>query len=443
MFALLKFIFFNSALNGSDIFTDFLTFVTFTTVSYHPNYAAISLAWMFVPFIIQLCQYAKAKWYRHKKDSTSRHIKKALLHFPFVLPLRNLYLAFRLFKLRFGFADFDPMNSVKVEAILTSVAFAGFYESYFEAGPQSVTQFVIILSTGNLEVTQIISIVISVFSLSWAASRGFFIQRPQDLADPDPALKMVLRILPLMMLVLLGTLAMWVCIAGLLGRFTFIAIFLNWLINYGVVKIMEGKGSIKQEKEGEKKKVQEESNDPDIENPEGIELVPQKQNTILKEESATKEAEENTKSDKFSLRASICSLWLPCIVGAQPKLFLVSALTSQATKAVTLAIAVTLALLGYQEAIHSNFFLFWCADDKTSIEEKANVTICSFQPSDGSEACFNWDSDEILQVKNILMKFLLLIIQYFQYLSSEATCLPERVPFPTLSRDHACRPQHR
>ena len=277
MFALLKFIFFNSALNGSDIFTDFLTFVTFTTVSYHPNYAAISLAWMFVPFIIQLCQYAKARWnwYRHKKDSTSRHIKKALLHFPFVLPLRNLYLAFSLFKLRFGFADFDPTDSVEVEAILTSVAFAGFYESYFEAGPQSVTQFVIILSTGNLEVTQIISIVISVFSLSWAASRGFFIQRPRDLADPDPALKMVLRILPLMMLVLLGTLAMWVCIGGLLGRFTFIAIFLNWLVNYGVVKIMEGKGSIKQEKEGEKKKVQEESNGPDIENPEGIELVPQ------------------------------------------------------------------------------------------------------------------------------------------------------------------------
>ena len=286
MFALLKFIFFNTALNGSDIFTDFLTFVTFTTVSYHPNYAAISLAWMFVPFIIQLCQYAKAKWYRHKKDST---IKKALLHFPFVLPLRNLYLAFRLFKLRFGFPDFDPTKSARVEAILTSVAFAGFYESYFEAGPQSVTQFVIILSTGNLEVTQIISIVISVFSLSWAASRGFFIQRPQDLADPDPALKMVLRILPLMMLVLLGTLAMWVCIGGLLGRFTFIAIFLNWLVNYGVVKIMEGKGSIKQQEKKEKK-VQEESNDPDIENSEGIELVPQKQNIILKEESATNEA---------------------------------------------------------------------------------------------------------------------------------------------------------
>ena len=154
MFALLKFIFFNSALNGSDIFTDFLTFVTFTTVSYHPNYAAISLAWMFVPFIIQLCQYAKAKWnwYRHKKDSTSRNIKKALLHFPFVLPLRNLYLAFSLFKLRFGFADFDPMNSVRVEDILTSVAFAGFYESYFEAGPQSVTQFVIILSLSLIHI---------------------------------------------------------------------------------------------------------------------------------------------------------------------------------------------------------------------------------------------------------------------------------------------------
>ena len=291
--------------------------------------------------------------------------------------------------------DFDSTNSARVEAILTAVAFAGFYESYFEAGPQSVTQLVIILSTGNMSITQIISIIISVFSLSWAASRGFFIQRPKDLADPDPALVMVLRVLPLMMLVLLGTLAMWVCIAGLLGGFTFIAIFFNWLINYGVVKSMQGKGSIKQ-KEGKEKIVKVVSNVADVENPEGIELVPQKQRKIVKEESSTKEEKENIKSDNFSLKASICSLWLPCIVGAHPKLFPVSALTSQATKAITLAIAVTLALLGYQDAIQPNHFLAWCSDE-ASILQKPNVSICSFEPA--YKPCFNLDSYEILQVK--------------------------------------------
>ena len=36
------------------------------------------------------------------------------IHVPFVQPVRNLYLAWKLYKLRFGFDDFDPKNWVKV-----------------------------------------------------------------------------------------------------------------------------------------------------------------------------------------------------------------------------------------------------------------------------------------------------------------------------------------
>ena len=56
---------------------------------------------------------------------------------------------------------------------------------------------VIILSSGTPTATQGISLVSSVLSLSWGASRTFMMLRPSDKADADPELITVsLRIWP-------------------------------------------------------------------------------------------------------------------------------------------------------------------------------------------------------------------------------------------------------
>ena len=58
-------------------------------------------------------------------------------------------------------------------------------------------QVVIMLSTGTPTWTQGISLVSSVLSLSWGASRTFMMLRPSDKADADPELITVsLRIWP-------------------------------------------------------------------------------------------------------------------------------------------------------------------------------------------------------------------------------------------------------
>ena len=74
------------------------------------------------------------------------------------------------------------------------------------------------LSTGHFPPTIMVSTVVSLLSLSWGASRAYFIERNQDKADPDPAFSMVLmRVFPLMLIVVVNSLIMWVMIGGLLG----------------------------------------------------------------------------------------------------------------------------------------------------------------------------------------------------------------------------------
>ena len=115
---------------------------------------------------------------------------------------------------------------------MNSPLFNSYSETMYEAAPQSITQVgifyfsvsstivfwlvyaiflgrillrsesnpfqvVIMLSTGTPTATQGISLVSSVLSLSWGASRTFMMLRPSDKADADPELITVsLRIWP-------------------------------------------------------------------------------------------------------------------------------------------------------------------------------------------------------------------------------------------------------
>ena len=110
-----KFAFFNSVLPFLDIGTDIKAFLFYLALNsdqphqYHPKWAILTIGWGINPFAIHVGKFfyelvttRKAGWF------------ELFIHVPFVQPFRNLYLARKLFKLRFGFADFDPRNWIKV-----------------------------------------------------------------------------------------------------------------------------------------------------------------------------------------------------------------------------------------------------------------------------------------------------------------------------------------
>ena len=117
-----KFLFFNSVLPSLDIGTDINAFLVYLALNdsdpnhYHPKWAALTIGWVFTPFVIhvgkffyELATTRKAGWF------------ELFIHVPFVQPMRNIHLGRKLYKPRFGFADFDPKNWVKVKIILSKL----------------------------------------------------------------------------------------------------------------------------------------------------------------------------------------------------------------------------------------------------------------------------------------------------------------------------------
>ena len=161
MAAIAKFIVFNSVLPLFDMGTDIRSFVFYlSAVTYHPNWAALTLMWIFVPFVLHLVKFV----YHLLAKTGEADWKDLLLHFPFVLPLRNLWLAYRLYKLNYGMSTFDTKDWVEVEEILKMVAKDGLSESFFESGPQA---------SGCLICKILIVIVINVFC-HWSKSFEVF-----------------------------------------------------------------------------------------------------------------------------------------------------------------------------------------------------------------------------------------------------------------------------
>ena len=104
-------------------------------------------------------------------------------------------------------------------------------------GPQSVQQMVIGLSTGHFPWEIQLSTIVSVLSLSWGASRAFFVERVLDEADPDPAVLMVLlRVFPFMLVVILNSMMTWTSIGGLIGILVFPALLINFTTTFSLVR---------------------------------------------------------------------------------------------------------------------------------------------------------------------------------------------------------------
>ena len=205
-------------------------------------------------------------------------------------------------------------------------------------GPQSVQQLVIGLCTGHFPTSIVISTIVSVLTLSWGASRAFFVERVLGQADPDPAVTMVLlRVFPLMVVVVVNSMVDWVAIAGLIGVWVFPALVINFATTYSVVRT--------------------------------VTINVEKNSTVLK--------------------ASLYSLWLPSIIGEHPKTFIVSAITTLVTKLLMLIVSVLYSLSGVQLFIHPRPFLLYCVDEWDQADV-GNLTLCSFSGNNPNyTSCFN------------------------------------------------------
>ena len=349
-----------------------------------------------------------------ERGSCLGDLKEVFLHLPFVQMMRNLYLAWKLHKLGFGSEDFKAKDSAEVEAILKEVGLAGQYESFLESGPQSITQCVIILSTGRITRTQIVSIAISVASLTWGGGRSFFIQRDSATSDPDPPAKMIItRVFFYLLLMTLNSLIMWTFIGGFLGIFTAPALTLNFCVTYGILTLAakmteadpvldaeagQHPDSDLREDKNKSETVDgwmemkmwkaDEDEDEEEEEPEEEEKKKSKKDQILGEDTTVNKKREK---EYFRLKAAIFGLWIPSVVGRQNNVFIISALTNLVMKMVILGIAVGVALSGNQGAVHKNPFLLWChrEGDGTSLEEGGNIRSCSFS----NNSCFQFNTD--------------------------------------------------
>ena len=102
MLAILKFIVFNTILPLFDMGTDLkAVFLYLFGVAYHPNWAALTLVWIVVPFVLHLIKFL----YHLLAKTGEASWRDLLLHIPFVLPIRNLYYAKLLFGMSFGIEE--------------------------------------------------------------------------------------------------------------------------------------------------------------------------------------------------------------------------------------------------------------------------------------------------------------------------------------------------
>ena len=140
MWPLLRFLFFNVALPTVDVVTDLINF--FTLLPDHPYWAHITLAWMFTSFSVHAALFCiKAVWTDNKRKTCGQDFyREVVIHFPGVATFNNLWLARRLYQLKWGTKDLKTEDHKEVEEILAEAGRYSHGESMYEAGPQSVTQ---------------------------------------------------------------------------------------------------------------------------------------------------------------------------------------------------------------------------------------------------------------------------------------------------------------
>ena len=388
------FFLFNSILPFSDVITDSLTSFNHHK-SGHVLWARMTFFLMWNPFLAHLLAFLftlfKSTWSKNEEFDPIHELKRLVFFLPFVTPIKNVYYGIKLYRLRFGMGDFEAKNAKEVERIQQEAGFAGMYESFLESGPQAVLQMKIILSTGSVSVFQIISVVISIVTLALASSRAFFIQRDKDSSDPDPDLvkMVVLGTFPWMLLNVAHSLTMWTFIAGLLGRYAIPSCLVYLLATFALQKSGKEKqvsllllavflltnlfmffAAVKTH----------------------LTMLPSALLVLLPLSAgmvwigilrpaisfgkqlleARSQVETENKESYFSIKSALTSIWLPCVVGQRPYMFILPAIASLAFKNL---LFITAVILNHYKVIEINVFVLWCVDE-TKFYEAQNITVC-------------------------------------------------------------------
>ena len=362
---LVQFVVFNVILPCADVGTDFYTFLSFLQEG-HVYWATITLGWMFLPFIINSLLACRNFFLAWRSGSDYPDMVMILFYFPFILPFRNLYNAY-LLKHATG-----PHFLREIEEIYQEAGTLGIFESFLESGPQMVTQLVIILSTGGVSQSQLASLPVSFFSLSFTASKAFFTLRERQTRESDPTFKMVaLTVLPYMMVVVLNSIILWTFIGGLLGEYVLVGIGINISVVYFCLEWRRKHSNTS---------TTQESKDPD--------------------ENEEKEFESQ---NKFHFESSLTSVWVPSIVGGNSYIFWTS---SVATLVVKILILSFLCLTDFMSEFliylrNGKVFLFWCVQDSVieNIDKYDATEICSdfsFELNNLT-SCFSLDNSDLLQ----------------------------------------------
>ena len=164
-----SFLVFNWGLPTVDVVTDLFNFLYL--LPDHPRWAYLTLAWMFTSFGVHASIFfanrfltqIKALWNtcftrntcntcntcnpcnpcipcNNWKNFAEAFYKEAVIHFPGIATIHNLWKAWQLYKLKWGTKDFKTDNHKQVEKILADAGRCSHGESMYEAGPQAVTQ---------------------------------------------------------------------------------------------------------------------------------------------------------------------------------------------------------------------------------------------------------------------------------------------------------------
>ena len=100
-------------------------------------------------------------------------------------------------------------NTKEIEAVVKDASLNSLYEAILEAGPQLLIQMHIVLCTGEISTIQAISMGSSLLILTIAASRGFFVQRPKQCADPEPNPQMIFWVFLPMLILIVSAVINW------------------------------------------------------------------------------------------------------------------------------------------------------------------------------------------------------------------------------------------
>ena len=127
-----KFLTFNTGVPSVDTVTDLATFWDLLQEG-HVLWASLTLTWVFLPWLVKilivLCSWIKA-WWTEQAFPLGNNLKKTLMYFPMVGPLRMVWRGYQLYDNRREITwdeEEEQQRKTKLENIFKEASSLGFF----------------------------------------------------------------------------------------------------------------------------------------------------------------------------------------------------------------------------------------------------------------------------------------------------------------------------